>query len=239
MVSAQQRFTRQHPCPVCGGHDQVERGNGSRCYGYRSNDGSYANCTREEYSGGLPQHEDKTYGHRLNGDCRCGKLHDSSPPASNGTGRKIVATYDYTDEGGNVLFQADFPKDFSQRQPDGKGSWISNLKGVRRVLYRLPQLILADSSEPVFLVEGEKGVDRLRDAGFVATCNPMGAEKWLDVYSAYLRDRSVVVLPDNDQAGQRHGLKVASSLYGVAKIVRVLELPGFVGVGNGRLRHLR
>src|SRR5262245_38327785 len=64
----------------------------------------------------------------------------------NGAGqsaRKIVANYDYTDEAGNLLYQVVryAPKDFRQRRPDGKGGWIDNLNGTRRVLYRLPEIL--------------------------------------------------------------------------------------------------
>src|SRR5262245_1134355 len=94
-------------------------------------------------------------------------------------GRVIEATYDYRDEAGKLLFQAIryTPKGFSQRRPDGNGGYIYNLQGVQRVLYRLPELLAADLNEPVFLVEGEKDVDRLRAGGLVATCSPMGAGK--------------------------------------------------------------
>ena len=45
------------------------------------------------------------------------------------TESKIVATYDYTDEGGKLLFQTVRyePKDFSQRRPDGTSNWIWGL----------------------------------------------------------------------------------------------------------------
>ena len=233
-VASTQRFTRQRPCAICGGYDQAERGNGERCFGYGSANGEYANCTREEHAGGLPQHDDDTYGHRLTGACGCGKRHDPSPASSNGTSRKIVATYDYHDEGGNFLFQAVRyqPKGFSQRRPDGRGGWINDLKGVRRVLYRLPELTEADPSEPVFLVEGEKDVDRLRGIGLVATCNPMGAKKWLKAYSEQLQERYVVILPDNDQDGRDHVVKVVRSLQGKAESTRVLQLPGLLEKGD-------
>ncbi len=47
---------------------------------------------------------------------------------------------------------------------------------VRRVLYRLPQLLAAALTAIVFIVEGEKDVDRLVKAGLVATCNAGGAD---------------------------------------------------------------
>src|SRR5262249_45819455 len=76
-----------------------------------------------------------------------------------------------------LLFQAVryTPKGFNQRRPDGAGGWIYKLDGAPRVLYRLRELMAADLSAPVFLVEGEKDVERLRAGGLVATCSPMGA----------------------------------------------------------------
>ena len=69
------RFTKTHPCPVCGGHDGLVRGKGVRCFGYLDDTGAYARCTREDRAGGLPQNADGTYSHRLNGPCRCGHVH--------------------------------------------------------------------------------------------------------------------------------------------------------------------
>src|SRR5436305_289015 len=68
---------------------------------------------------------------------------------------RIVATYDYTDETGRLLYQVVRmdPKGFSQRRPNGKGGWLWNIKGVRLILYHLPEL-LKRSSEVVFICEG-------------------------------------------------------------------------------------
>lgn len=140
--------------------------------------------------------------------------------------KKIAATYDYRAEDGNLLFQAVRyePKSFSQRKPNGNG-WVSNLNGVRRVLYSLPELLAADPGATVFVCEGEKDVERLRELDLIATTNPMGAGKWLDDYAECLRGREVVILPDNDDPGRAHASQVASSLYRVAASVKVLALP--------------
>jgi hypothetical protein len=55
----------------------------------------------------------------------------------------IVATFDYRDENGALLFQVcrTEAKKFMQRRPNGGGDWIWKLEGVRRVPYRLPELI--------------------------------------------------------------------------------------------------
>ena len=158
--------------------------------------------------------------------------------ASNGRANsqhKIVASYDYTDEFGTLLFQVCrlAPKTFRQRRPDGKGGWIWNLEGVTRVLYRLPDLMEALALERrVFVVEGEKDVETLARLGIVATCNPGGAGKWRDAYADQLAGADVVVLPDHDKAGRDHAEAVARSLAGKAARIRLLELPGLPDKGD-------
>jgi hypothetical protein len=145
-----------------------------------------------------------------------------------------VATYDYRDERGELLHQTVrfAPKGFRQRRPDPHGGWIWNLQGTRTVLYRLPELLAADADQQVYLVEGEKDVDRLTAAGLVATTSPMGAGKWRQEYTDFLHDRDVVVLPDNDQAGREHASTIASSLHGTARSVRIVQLPGLPEKGD-------
>ena len=140
---------------------------------------------------------------------------------------RIVQTYDYTDEAGALLFQAVRlePKSFRQRQRGANGHWVWNLEGVRRVLYRLPELLASPPSATVFIPEGEKDVDNVRALGLVATCNPMGAEKWLEEYGQFLAGADAVLLSDNDAPGQRHVKDVAAKLEKYGKRVRILEMP--------------
>lgn len=148
-------------------------------------------------------------------------------------GNQIVAEYDYKDESGTLLYQSlrYFPKNFKQRKPNGKGDWSWTLGDIKRVPYRLPELI-ASGQRIVFIPEGEKDVDRLIALGFVATCNVGGAGKWRDEYSAYLKDRQVVILPDNDETGRQHSLSIARSLKGVAQSARWLDLPNLEEKGD-------
>src|SRR5262249_9679842 len=137
--------------------------------------------------------------------------------------RRIVATYDYCDAQGTLRFQAVRfdPKDFRQRRPDGNGGWISNLKAVELVLYRLPDVLAAvQSGRVVDIVEGEKDVETLRTLGRIATCNPMGAGKWYTAYNEPLRGADIVILPDNDAPGQKHAQQVAQALHGIAASVK-------------------
>jgi len=139
---------------------------------------------------------------------------------------RVVARYDYTDESGALLFQVERlePKSFRQRRPD-KGGWLYKLDGVRRVLYRLPELLATPADALVFIVEGEKDVDALHAVGLTATCNPGGAGKWRAEYDEHLRNRHVVVIPDADETGRRHADDVVLHLLPIAASVRCLELP--------------
>jgi hypothetical protein len=136
--------------------------------------------------------------------------------------RAEVAAYRYLDEHSTPLYEVVrfHPKDFRQRRPDGR--W--GIKGVRRVLYRLPQLLAAvQAGETVHVVEGEKDVHAVERAGGVATCNPMGAGKWRPEYTGMLRDAIVVVVADRDDEGRRHAHHVAAALRGVAASVQIAE----------------
>ncbi len=245
-VTREQRHTKDHPCPICGGFDRAPRGQGVRCGGF--NDGEWAHCTREEHAGDIPLNaKSSSYPHRLAGPCRCGTQHGRSTVMGEAA-YETVAAYDYRGHDGALLFQVvrkrnprTGAKTFLQRRPDtaAEHGWTWNLHGVLRVLYRLPELLAADKERPVYVVEGEKDVDRLLGLGLAATTNPGGAGKWAKRYAPWFKGRTVVVIPDNDDetttppfAGQRHAHEVARSLLGVAASVRLLQLPGVLPGGG-------
>jgi hypothetical protein len=116
-------------------------------------------------------------------------------------GGKIVAEYDYFDHiTGELLMQVVRyePKGFSQRRPDPDrpNEWARTVPAECRTLYNAARAYNAKGV--VLIVEGEKDVDNLAKIGVVATCNPGGAEKWQDNYNEILRDKDVVLVPDND-----------------------------------------
>ena len=137
----------------------------------------------------------------------------------------LVATYDYVDECGALLYQdvRYAPKTFRQRRPDGHG-WQWRLEGVRRVLYRMPQVIAAARShDTIYVCEGEKDVEALERAGCTATCNAGGAGKWRPEYSEALRGANVIIVADKDEPGRAHAVNVATSLASVASSVIIVE----------------
>ena len=165
-------------------------------------------------------------------DFKGGAFYNNRKP--NGAARDtFVATYDYYDENGKLLFQVcrTADKQFPQRRPDGNGGWSWGTKGVRKVLFHLNEATEAIANgHTILIVEGEKDVLNLERIGLPATCNPGGASepgkksKWRKEYSETLRGADIVILPDHDQAGYAHGDAIAGMSTGLAKSVRVLKL---------------
>jgi hypothetical protein len=142
--------------------------------------------------------------------------------------KRVVASYTYIDEQGEVLYRVDrrSDKSFEQRPASGKRG-AGAMQGVRLVLYRLPQVIAAVAdNDVVYIVEGEKDADAIVKAGGIATCNPMGAGKWsrvADHAREVLAGAFVVVVADKDKPGYAHAAEVAASLGDVVASLFVVE----------------
>jgi AAA domain-containing protein/primase-helicase-like zinc-binding protein len=227
---------KHHPCPKCGGVDRFRLINENagavlcnQCFNTGNGDGIAA----VQWATGC---DFKT---------ACEKIADylKLPARDAATGPpQIVAEYDYFDESAELLFQVcrrepgknGKAKDFCQRRPDGKGGWIYNLNGVRRVLYHLPEVLAADPAQPVFIVEGEKDADNLAAIGLIATTNPGGCApgNWHEEFGETLRGRHVVIIPDNDDVGREHAKRVGESVADYSASYRLLKLPGLPPKGD-------
>jgi hypothetical protein len=139
-----------------------------------------------------------------------------------------IATYDYTDEQGKLLFQVcrTADKQFPQRVPDpaARSGWRWKLGKTRRVPYRLPRLLAAvRDGTRVYVTEGEKDVHAIERAGGVATTSPGGAGKWRPEYGAYFTGADVVIIADRDEPGRKHAAIVEAYLHDTARSVVTLE----------------
>ena len=112
---------------------------------------------------------------------QCFVRDDTPPPERARADDPVVATYHYIDETGRPLYDVvrTRSKAFWQRRPDG----TLGVAGVRRVLYRLPDL---QRKRAVWIVEGEKDADRLAALSLAATTSPAGAGKWRDDFAQQL-----------------------------------------------------
>lgn len=144
---------------------------------------------------------------------------DDPQPQKTKSGLTLVATYDYIDKDGQLLFQKlryldeNGKKTFRQRRPKDGGGWEYELAGTPRILYNLPAVLLAkENKQPILVVEGEKDVDTLTQLGITATTMPGGAGKWLDIHTEALSGATVDVIADNDEVGRDHAAKVTQAL---------------------------
>lgn len=152
-----------------------------------------------------------------------------STTKTNGNGSGLgepLATYPYTDEHGKLLYEVlrYEGKAFRQRAPKDGGNWEWSIKGVRRVIYRLPKVLEAIAAgQPVYICEGEKDVAAIEWAGGVATCNSGGAGKWSKDYATWFKGARVIIVRDQDEVGAKHAVDIEASLSGIARKVVVVD----------------
>ncbi len=140
--------------------------------------------------------------------------------------RRALRTHIYRDENGNTVARKSI-----YRKEDGgkyalwerfeKGVWYKGLGEVKAPLYRLDEL--TESEESVYIVEGEKDVDTMFDLGYTATTSPKGAGgKWEPEYNIHLQGRDIIVISDNDEAGEKYAETVKQGVVSSAKSIRVV-----------------
>ena len=250
MVSANQRFKSDRPCPICGGHADLPQGEGLRCYGFLAEDRLYAHCTREEHAGGLALNfNSNAFPHRLEGSCGCRKAHgagtlpvrDQSGGSSSIPGidtyrhprmGKPSQVWPYRYPSGELacyVARWDLPDGSKVIRPLSLEDQRWRQKGILgpRPFYNLQEL-LARPDAPVLVVEGEKTSDaaQKRFPSHVSTTSMHGSKSPQKTDFGPLRGREVVVWPDYDPEGQRYAKRVTElALQAGASSVSVVQLP--------------
>jgi hypothetical protein len=161
----------------------------------------------------------------------------AAPPAKVRQLGEPVAWWDYHSAEGAVVARVvrfhppGGGKTFRQCRPEGD-AWVWKTQGVEIPLYRLPMLLRAPAGSTVYVTEGEKHADRLREWGLIATTSAMGAGKFLTRHARALAGRSVLVLGDNDGPGRKHVATVLAELRAAGVTATTLELPGLADKGD-------
>jgi KaiC/GvpD/RAD55 family RecA-like ATPase len=167
-------------------------------------------------------------------------------------GDELFTVWRFVDREGRKLTPADRPCPCYEN-PEAECAFgctdgrVWSTKGVRRVLYRLPDVI---ASSVVFVVEGEKNANDLSRAlalyirqkgGFplgamtldrvAVTTNPGGAAAWKREYGfgRYFTGKVVIKLGDNDEPGRLHDRDACNDIAAHALKTFTLGLP----VGEG------
>lgn len=163
-------------------------------------------------------------------------------PVSNGRPNAETGRYRYVDEGGVHGYDAvrkgyGSDKTFHLEPANGKRG-KGAMKGVRRLLYRLPRLLEAlDALEPVliYIPEGERDVESIELVGGVATTNSEGASHWPAEFNPLFKGARVVVIADRDEAGRKRAADLRRQLEPLAASFREVEAI----TGNDVTDHLR
>lgn len=99
------------------------------------------------------------------------------------------------------------------------------LKGLNKMKVPPYHVHNLDQCRTVLIAEGEKDVETLEKMGYYASCSPHGAggrTSWSKDLNAYFKEKTVIILMDNDEAGREHGRMTAEHLYGVAENIRLI-----------------
>jgi len=198
----------------------------------------YAKCTEAEICAALGLSEKDLFFDSPKGFHQNGKMPNTSTPKPTKpkrleTSRTEVSAYDYRDEQGNLIYQnvrflvtfndGTTDKDFRPRHFNAEGKAVWSLQGVRRVPYRLPELVAALAKNPrrfVLAAEGEKDVTALIENGFVAT----NFKNWRAEFNQYISGANVVLLCDHDRAGIRQADEAAKIIESAAASLRIVDL---------------
>lgn len=245
------KVSKTLPCVICGKPDWCKV----------SADGAVALCARTEAGSFEAVKNGQGWMHRLKEDPRRDDMRRRFEAAKNGkprpkgtsaragmtidkaldaAGRNIegerVAHWVYTDlDGGEVMAVGrwDLPNGKKTCRPvfnTASGWQVGDPPGLLP-LYRMPDL---QSAERVFVVEGEKCVEAARSIGLVTTTSSHGSACAERSDWSPLAGKNVVLLPDNDPAGEVYAAEVHAVLIGLdpPARVRIVRLPGLPPKGD-------
>jgi len=142
----------------------------------------------------------------------------------------IEAIYSYVNKSGRTVKQVlrYRGKRFSQRRPGTGGEWVWSTAGVPPLLYNAFRLPFAST---VILCEGEKDCETVMGLGLVDPhgidvigTTSGGADSWTDGLADDLTGKRVILIPDDDPAGDRYVDQVQQSLHSRAISHTVVSL---------------
>jgi hypothetical protein len=141
--------------------------------------------------------------------------------------------WEFTSPAGEVLYIQRHKREYYWKV--GEDRWVTYrgvLDDIAQVLYRLPELIDGVRfGKTVYHLEGPKDVETARGRlGVVATTSG-STSSWMEEFRSFYTGANTVVIPDNDAPGLQYAEKVARDVVGVAKSLKVVQLPG---LGEGQ-----
>ena len=126
---------------------------------------------------------------------------------------------------------SDGSKEFRPVSLHDDGGWYIKAPATPRPLYGLPDLAGATT---VYVCEGEKAADAARSIGLVATTSIGGSQAPELTDWTPLVGKTVVFLPDNDDAGRKYPEAIAGILHclDASTTIKIVELPNLPPKGD-------
>lgn len=139
-------------------------------------------------------------------------------------GWEIIHVWFYVNERDfPILFVYRFEKDGEKSyRPIAKvnDGWVIGKARGKQPIYNL-NAITHSFDQPIFVVEGEKAADALIAIGILATTSPFGANNASKADWSALKDRRVIIWPDNDDPG----MEFATTIKGILPQAEIFTPP--------------
>ena len=159
-------------------------------------------------------------------------LLQSNVPSKTAPDKPPATYYVYYDLVGNPIcrkVKLANKKQWIERYDSASKKYITGLNGITVPLYNLKAVTESDT---VYLCEGEKDAESLITRGFCATTNHSGATGWASHFTEQLSGKTVIVIPDNDEAGKKRVAILSKNLHGKVKELRVFMPDGVENKGD-------
>ncbi len=142
-----------------------------------------------------------------------------------------ISTYQFHDADQTPVYQKrryeqNGTKRFLYRHLNADDQWMQGRGTHQEYPYHLSDM-LGDLVSPVILCEGEKDADTAKSLGLLAT----SVSNWKDC-AHYFRGRDVIIVPDQDEAGRKKSLAAHKALSGLARTIKILQLPDLPDKGD-------
>ena len=184
------------PCPICGRTSEGCRVQGELLY-----------CRIGTTCSPLIKHPHLKTGQVINGwacvsinpdtECASFKIHTEREP------RRVIKTHDWTYRyiDGRPETATRFRKDYNWGEKDCH--WSKGTRAAELLPLYYDELPESGSGEYIFLVEGEKACDAMRECGLVATSVPNGSGTWRSGVPDLTKfvGNVLVLCPDRDRTG--------------------------------------
>lgn len=138
---------------------------------------------------------------------------------------KLEELYPYYNDNNNIIY---YKARYEQKEIrhfrvlNNEIIWKDVFQGVEKTLYNKSAIKTAlEKGEPIYYVEGEKDVHTLTALDLLVT-TAGGATAWRKEFAQYFKELEIIILQDNDEAGEKLSRQMIHDLIPYAKKIKVV-----------------